>query len=41
MNNFSAQIRQLEKNSNDTYEIKIGHNPIIITSAHGIMQKKT
>ena len=40
MNNFSTQIQQLEKNGDSTYEIKKGSCPIIITSAHGIKQKK-
>lgn len=39
MNSFSAQIRKLE-NGDNTYEIKTGDCPVIITSAHGIQQKK-
>ena len=40
MNSFSTQIRQLENDDSSTYEIKKGCCPIILTSAHGIMQKK-
>ncbi len=40
MNSFSSQIQNLEHNDSDTYEIKKGSRPIIITSAHGIGQKK-
>ena len=40
MNSFSAQIRQLEKDDNSTYEIKKGNCPVIFTSAHGIRQQK-
>ena len=40
MNSFSSQIQKLEHDDNNTYEIKKGKNPIIITSAHGIGQKR-
>ena len=40
MNSFSSQIQKLEHDDNNTYEIKKGKIPIIITSAHGIAQKR-
>ena len=40
MNSFSSQIQKLEHNDNNTYEIKKGRNPVIITSAHGIGQNR-
>lgn len=40
MNSFSSQIQKLEHDDNNTYEIKKGRNPVIITSAHGIGQKR-
>ena len=40
MNSFSSQIQKLEHDDNNTYEIKKGKTPIIITSAHGITQKR-
>lgn len=40
MNTFSEQIKKLELDFNDTYDIKKGQIPIILTSAHGIEQKK-
>jgi hypothetical protein len=40
MNSFSTQIRQLENDKSCTYEIRTGSFPVIITSAHGIRQKK-
>lgn len=40
MSSFSSQIQKLEHNDDNTYEIKKGRNPVIITSAHGIGQKR-
>ena len=40
MNSFATQIRQLENNEDNTYEVKKGSRPIIVTAAHGIRQKK-
>ena len=37
---FSAKMHKLETESSDTYDIKIGSRPVILTSAHGIGQKK-
>ncbi len=40
MNNFSSEIKKLEADHNDTYDIKRGKIPVILSSAHGIGQKK-
>ena len=40
MNGFSVEIKKCENDYNDTYDIKKGSVPIILTSAHGIGQKK-
>lgn len=40
MNSFSSQIQNLEHDDFDSYEIKKGSCPIIVTSAHGIYQEK-
>ncbi|MBR3172694.1 N-formylglutamate amidohydrolase [Candidatus Saccharibacteria bacterium] len=40
MNSFYSEIKKLESDYNDTYDIKKGLIPIILTSAHGIEQKK-
>lgn len=37
---FGTQIRQLDTDDTNTYDIKTGETPVIITSAHGIGQKK-
>lgn len=37
---FGAQIRQLDTDDTNTYDIKTGEVPVIITSAHGVGQKK-
>ncbi len=37
---FSMKIRELDIAGTNTYEIKTGKIPVIITSAHGIGQKK-
>lgn len=40
MNSFLSQIKRFEADHNDTYDIKIGQIPVILTSAHGIEQEK-
>lgn len=40
MSNFSEEIKNLESDYSDTYDIKKGPIPIILTSAHGIEQKR-
>ena len=40
LGNFLTQIKQLEGDYSDTYDIKKGSVPVILTSAHGIEQKK-
>lgn len=40
MNSFQNNIKKLESDYNDTYDIKKGTAPVILTSAHGIGQKK-
>ena len=40
MDSFSAEIKKYERDYNDTYDIKKGLVSIIITSVHGIEQKK-
>ena len=40
MNSFQDSIKKLESDYNDTYDIKKGTAPVILTSAHGIGQKK-
>ena len=40
MDSFSAEIKKCERDYSDTYDIKKGSVPIVITSAHGIEQKK-
>ena len=40
MADFKTEIRALESDHADTYDIKKGRLPIIFTSAHGIEQKK-
>lgn len=40
MNSFSSQIQKLEHDDDNTYEIKKGKKSVIITSAHGINQKR-
>lgn len=40
MNSFLSDIKNFESDHRDTYDIKIGKTPVIITSAHGIEQRK-
>ena len=40
MNSFKTEIKQLEGDYQNTYDIEKGQVPVILTSAHGIGQKK-
>lgn len=40
MKSFSTEIKEFEIDKRDTYDIKIGKIPVILTAAHGIEQKK-
>ncbi len=40
MKSFLNEIKEFEIDKRDTYDIKIGQIPVILTSAHGIEQQK-